>query len=307
MNRRLARIIAIALVAVLALTLLAGVLAASAVTAPAPVLPRRRVLVIGDSVLAMATAEIAQAMPDRQVTVDAKVNRNTAQGLDVATARGADADVVVVQLGTNDSGTLGIYGPRVERLLDALAHVPLVIWLTIREVRPYYAAANDLLRQEVATHPNLAVADWSQVADRSPEVFSGDGLHLRGAGPRLMATFVADQVARALPGDGGRPPASAIPSGPVPPPSSTGSHDLVATSSPARTGRDRAAGSRPVDTARPRAAGPTPHPARSTPWALVVAGLVALSAGIAIRQLGRRPPPPVRPPTTHPADGRSGT
>ena len=83
--------------------------------------------------------------------------------------------------------------------------------------------ANQLLRNLVPSHPNLAVADWSGFADKHPEMFSTDGLHLKGSGPDLMAFFVADQVARAKAGDG----APKRPRPPAPPTTGTTRHEVA--------------------------------------------------------------------------------
>ncbi|MCU1496600.1 MAG: peptidoglycan-N-acetylmuramate O-acetyltransferase [Acidimicrobiales bacterium] len=283
-NRRLARLIAIGLVAVLAVTLLAGLVAATAgpgrrIAAP-PGAARKRVLIIGDSVMQGAAPQFPLAMPDRQVTVDALVNRSTIQGVDVANRHGTGYDVVVVQLGTNDGGSMAVYQPRVEKMLAALANVPLVIWLTIREVRPYYGAANNLIRSLLPTHPNLAVGDWNAVANQHPEVFSGDGLHLKGQGPNLMAFFVANLVSEIRAGDNG-----------LPPPTTAAPTTVRATTT---TRRERAAEPRTVLPASHTKAEPpvttSAHRDRSRRRWAVAAGAVALAAA-AFAIFGRTPGP----------------
>ncbi|MCU1453034.1 MAG: hypothetical protein JWN46_1180 [Acidimicrobiales bacterium] len=288
MNRRLARAVAIALVAILAITLLAGILSATAapVAGHQAATSRSRVLVIGDSVLEGAASQLPVALPGHQVTVDAMVNRSTLRGIDVVNQRGNNFDVVVIQLGTNDSGTPGVFAPRVERLLSTLTKVPLVIWLTIHEVRPYFADANNVLRNMVAFHPNLAVADWSKVADQFPDCFSRDGLHLKGLGPNLMAFFVAGQVTSAQPGDGGH-------NAPATTTTTTTQAPAPATSAVALAG--------PTTTARPvaRALQGSPAPALATvprarpgraTWPLAVATIavvVAITADV-LRRRRRR-------------------
>lgn len=161
--------------------------------------PKRptRVLILGDSVMAGATARYAADLPGRDVTVDAMVNRSTRQGAEVVAQRGADWDVVVILLAHNDGGSPGAYQPAARAILDQLAGVPRVVWLTLHEVRPYYRDVNAFLRDEATRRPNFRVADWNALVSQHPEAVVADGLHLRGPGPELMAGFVADQVEQA--------------------------------------------------------------------------------------------------------------
>lgn len=154
--------------------------------------PRPRLLVIGDSVILGTQNNIAANLPEWDVTFDAAVSRSTAAGMDVVAAHGTDFSVVVVALGANDGGTPGVFTPRVATLLDALGGVPHVVWLTIHEARPYYAQTNQIIRDQVAGHPNAIVADWN--AAIRPGDVGDDGLHLTGQGSVAMAAWVAAVV-----------------------------------------------------------------------------------------------------------------
>lgn len=148
---------------------------------------------LGDSVMLGAVGAIQAAMAPWDVTVDAAVSRSTAAALDVLRARrGEVQDVVVLQLGANDGGDPGVFAGRVRAVMDELAGVPLVVWLTIREARPYYAAANAALRDVVAGYPNGMVADWNAVAP--PTGVYRDGLHLAPEGAAAMAALARDTV-----------------------------------------------------------------------------------------------------------------
>ena len=203
MTRRLGG--AIAALTILLTIVVTGALGGTAAVArsSAPAAPRRtafpptrptKVLILGDSVMAGAAPDFGPALPGRDVTVDAMVNRTTGQGANVIAQRGADWDVVVILLGYNDGGAPGVYQPAARRILDQLAHVPRVVWLSLHEVRPYYVGVNQFLRNEAAHRPNFEVADWNAQASAHPEDFAGDGLHLRGGGAALLSGFAAQQV-----------------------------------------------------------------------------------------------------------------
>ena len=152
----------------------------------------RSALVIGDSVLAGTYGNIPADLPGWSVTMDATVDRSTDQGLAEVRKHGTSFGVVVVQLGTNDGGTPSVYQPRLEALMNALAPVPRVIFLTIRVARPYYAETNQIIRQVAAAHPNVSVGDWN--AAWLPTDTGDDGLHLTPSGSVHMAQFVAGLI-----------------------------------------------------------------------------------------------------------------
>ena len=163
---------------------------------PAPGTPPRKVLVVGDSVSLGAQNQMTQGFAGKgwSVVFDASVSRSTSAGAQAVAARKADAtDALVVNLGANDAGNANLYAQRVEQVLSAAAGVPHVYWLTIREVRPYYPAANNVLREAAKRHPNLTVVDWN-AASTAPGLTSADGLHLKPQGAVAMTDAVLAAV-----------------------------------------------------------------------------------------------------------------
>lgn len=169
-----------------------GAAAAPRAAAVARAPERPRLLVIGDSIILGTNGNIAADLPDWDVVFDAAVSRSTAVGPDVLAAHGTNFSVVVVALGANDGASPDVFAPRVAALLDALAPLPHVVWLTIHEARPYYAQANAVIRDQVARHPNAIVGDWN--AAIRPGDVGADGLHLTGQGSAGMAAWVAGLV-----------------------------------------------------------------------------------------------------------------
>jgi hypothetical protein len=159
---------------------------------------RPAVFVVGDSVILGAQNELAAAFgwSGWSFTMDAAENRSTAAGLEVLRARRAEiADVVVVGLGYNDGGDVPAWTGVAAQLLDELAPVPLVVWLTLREARGYYAEDNAVLRQLAATRPNVVLADWWSTSIGIPgSEFSADSLHLRPVAAQALAGLVRSTV-----------------------------------------------------------------------------------------------------------------
>ena len=185
---RARRALCAVVVAVVLVPLLAGPTAAK--------VARPTVVLIGDSVMAAMNPHYTDAARKVigaggwNVVIDAVVSRTTAQGAVVAQARRSQANTVVVMLGHNDGGTPSVFKVRAQLVLRALAKVPRVYWLTMRE--PRYSGANKELRDLRARFPNLRLVDWAH------SIRSGwtgkDGLHLSGAGATGMARLILASI-----------------------------------------------------------------------------------------------------------------
>ena len=253
----------------------------SAATAAASVPPNSppRLLVLGDSVILGTYDNIPNDLPGWQVTMDAAVSRSTAAGLDALTTHGTAFDAVVIELGTNDGGTPAVFQPRVAALMDALAPVPHVYWLTIHEARPYYATTNAIIRAEAAARPNVTVADWN--AAILPTDVGDDGLHLTPSGSAHMAAFVAGVVNAGLVADTTTVPPTEPPTTPPVPSTTVAPTTLPSTTRPAPTERpvDRPGRSATAGATGPGRHGPSGGVALWTwlvPTAVVIAGACSL-------------------------------
>jgi lysophospholipase L1-like esterase len=165
---------------------------AAPVTAPDGSVVDRRVFVLGDSVILGAQAQIEATLGAAgwEVLFDATVGRSTRGGLEEILRRRTEVGgTVVVMLGHNDGADPQIFGPDADALLSELSDVPSVVWLTIHEVKDYYAQANHLLAVVAAGRANVQLVDWDAVAD-TPGVTNPDGLHLTATGSQAMADLV---------------------------------------------------------------------------------------------------------------------
>ena len=201
--------------AVLAAAVLAVVLSGSVSTPSAA--QQRRVVVVGDSIILGAQSTMVPAFQSRgwQVTFDAAVNRSTSAALGAVEAHRPElTDSLVLSVGANDAGNTGAFARRVAAILDATASVPHVYVLTIREVRGYYGAANQALRDVAAGRPNVTVLDWHAATAGDTSLTAGDGLHLNGAGAARMTQLVTDAVIAGVLPVAAAPPTTAAPSPP---------------------------------------------------------------------------------------------
>jgi hypothetical protein len=160
--------------------------------------PAARVAVIGDSVLLAARESIVAEFAGWDITIEASESLSLLGALGRLSELAATRDVVVLDLGYNDSTDLVEWRSRVERALGALARVPHVIWLDQRAFQPARDAMNTILVETATRFPNVDVASWNAEAVAHPEYVGPDGIHLVGAGPSAMAALIRARVGVAL-------------------------------------------------------------------------------------------------------------
>jgi hypothetical protein len=132
---------------------------------------------IGDSILDGGSEAVEARLLDWDLTLDAEAGRSSSSAASIARgAVEADADAVVVELGTNDSSVPEFRDHLVETL-DVLAGVPLVVWQTSRGPAEdaTISGVNAAIREVAASFPNVAIADWEAFVPE--EAVRTDGIH----------------------------------------------------------------------------------------------------------------------------------
>jgi hypothetical protein len=132
---------------------------------------------IGDSILDGGKDDVATALRNWDLTIDAEVGRPSSSGIELAQqAADANADAVLIELGTNDRSE-GELRDDMTQILVALRGVPMVVWQTVRGPAddPRFPAFNAVIRQVAAGYPNVVIADWASFAPE--DAFQTDGIH----------------------------------------------------------------------------------------------------------------------------------
>jgi hypothetical protein len=258
-----------------ALFLLAVLLGAGVPGVPIPVpagaqdAPALRIRMFGDSVMLGARDDLMAAFPGVNTAVDAVESRSLLGTTPMLVAHPELlGDVVVLDLGYNDMADAAVFHDRIDAMMQALAGVPRVEWLTQSLFQPERGAMNDELRAAATRYPNLEVVDWDAQVSAHPDYVYADGLHLTTAGRAAFAGEVKDRVdayRESLTRDTRAPATSA------PVVSATGAGAQATTASPAAN----QAGTRAARAAESTVASPTAGPT-SRAFAAVAIGLVAL-------------------------------
>ena len=145
----------------------------------------------GDSVMLGAKAELVS----RRVRVDAVVGRQFHSGIALlgrAAGSGTLPRNVIVHLGTN--GTASVADCR--RIVDQLGDTRRAFFVTVHGPRSWMVTDNSHLAQCAAAYPDrhVVLIPWDSTANRHPEWFYADGIHLNGSGRAAYAALVSQVV-----------------------------------------------------------------------------------------------------------------
>lgn len=145
------------------------------VPAPPTFPPNTSVLVIGDSLAVGIAEQVTSEVPDRQIVVEAAEGRNTGTSVALVADHAAyTPSIWVVSLGTNDNSEE--FADNAEALMELAGHDRCVLWFDV--YRPVESdEINASLRGIQASHSNMEILNWQDMALAHPEWFSSDGIH----------------------------------------------------------------------------------------------------------------------------------
>lgn len=182
-----------------------------------PARPGPLVVMVGDSLMWSATSElhdrfIASGAGETRIAAVAGSRLDDMVDLVGAGAR-ADADVLVVALGTNDlrrgpadrrddDTILSDTSASVGRVVGAARGARCVVWVTVG-ASTEFAGLGDRPDRFSALLPmalaplgaTVRIADWRSASAGHPDWFDWDGLHLSRSGQVAFAGVIADQAA----------------------------------------------------------------------------------------------------------------
>ena len=159
----------------------------------------RGVMLIGDSIAAMAGG------PENKAawTFNAYPGRTTPEGTEIARQLHASTHaVVIVALGTNDyRDTADEYGRKIDKMMAVIGAGPRVIWVNVDAQTTRLAKArtgvNVALAAAAGRYPNLEIADWNafvQTVEGTPGLRAGDGIHYDLKGSELRRAWTLGLV-----------------------------------------------------------------------------------------------------------------
>lgn len=168
-------------------------LTASHVAVAATPQPLDALFVEGDSLTVGSSRAIKANLASdfRQITVDAKVGRNTPAGISRLSS-GQNANVWVVALGTNDAPDPRTMRRNVKTVLSRAGTRP-VLWVSVWRSQEY-EGVNRMLSRLDTRYTQLSVLRWDLFIKDHPELLASDKIHLTAAGYEIRGRMVADAV-----------------------------------------------------------------------------------------------------------------
>ena len=177
-------------------------------------------LIVGDSLTEGDRPTLERIEPG--ATIDAQVGRSSATGLSILQQRFAGQDVVVFDLGTNDSPSASAMLGTLARVRQTIGSSCLVVATVNRP--PYngtsYAAMNRAIEDFAVRDGNTQVVPWLLATKLHPEVVYSDGVHVTPYGYEFRAHLIATSIS-SCPGGAAPVHESGGQSG-LPPPASAG-------------------------------------------------------------------------------------
>jgi len=131
------------------------------------------------------------------IDVEGQVSRQWDDGIALAESMKTDrtlGSIVVIDLGTN--GPVSV--EQFQEMMGVLSGASLVVFVTVH-LPPSYSwsqSVNVTLEQGVRLYRNTRLADFNALADRNPEWFGSDGVHMPigGTGAQAMALLIASKI-----------------------------------------------------------------------------------------------------------------
>ena len=149
------------------------------------------VTVIGDSVILGAAGELERAIGNPAFATEVGLQPVGAiEILKKRRAAGRLGEAVVIHVGNNVPYT----SEQFDEMMQLLTGVRKVVIVNLKVPRPWEQSNNDMLADGVRRYPNTVLVDWHAASAGRPDLFVGDGIHLRPEGQRIYADLIAAQL-----------------------------------------------------------------------------------------------------------------
>jgi hypothetical protein len=149
------------------------------------------VTTIGDSVMVDAEPYLDQLLPG--IVVDGKVSRQLIETPPVVSFLKAHAELhryVVIELGTNGPFT----AEQLQNLMKQMGPGHAFVLVNTSDPRPWEQPVNQVIDEVAASYPKTLLVNWYQAAQKIPQDFYPDDVHLKPAGALYYARLIANAV-----------------------------------------------------------------------------------------------------------------
>lgn len=127
------------------------------------------------------------------IVVDGKVSRQLIETPPVVTTLKAEGELhryVVIELGTNGPFT----ATQLENLMKQMGPGHAFVLVNTSDPRPWEQPVNQVIDQVAATYPRTVLVNWYEAAQKIPQDFYPDDVHLKPNGALYYARLIANAV-----------------------------------------------------------------------------------------------------------------
>lgn len=157
----------------------------------APIGNGSNVTTIGDSVMVDAQPYLIQLLPG--IYVDGKVSRQLIQASQTVSHLQAAGDLhryVVIELGTNGPFSAS----QLTGLLQQIGPHHDFVLVNTSDPRSWETVVNQTIAQVASSYPHTIMVNWYQAAQKVPQDFWPDQVHLKPQGAQYYAKLIAQAV-----------------------------------------------------------------------------------------------------------------
>ena len=142
---------------------------------------------VGDSILDGGQDAVVAGLQGWDVTIDALIGRGSEGGIAPAESISDTPNVVVVELGVNDTSDT-TFTASAERILAAVQDADLVVWVTAHGPEPVTDQIDRTIVAQIGGLRNGAILDWNRLVP--PDLLGSDGVHPVTGQEDLLASFL---------------------------------------------------------------------------------------------------------------------
>ena len=142
---------------------------------------------MGDSVMLGAAMTMLDSMDG--IDIDAAVSRQSQDGINLLQSRrdaGQLGPTVIVHIGNNGVFT----GKHFDDIMQVLGSERRVIFLTLKVPRSWEGPNNAAIIEGAKRYKNVTLIDWRALTANRPDLFWGDGMHLRPEGAQYYTDLI---------------------------------------------------------------------------------------------------------------------
>jgi peptidoglycan/LPS O-acetylase OafA/YrhL len=151
----------------------------------------RKVTAFGDSVLIGASGQLRRNIDNFDMYAEVGVQVwNVISAMRSFQTSGKLGQVVVIHVGTNGYVNAG----HIDEIMRIIGTERKAVFVNVKVPREWESPNNRTIAETVKKYSNAVLVDWNSASVRQPQLFAGDGYHLRPDGVNLFTGMILTKI-----------------------------------------------------------------------------------------------------------------